>query len=197
MTPLIAEVMPARWQDPLVLVQTEERMMCQCSPEGTRPSPTRYWPDAVSLRAAERPYLGASAGALAPSDVSERSVWFFSPSFPSYNACRLLGSRLWGDLSGHTPAGILSRDLHARRCSASGRSPPARGVAVSIILAPLKSQAVPQFDLYPATNLTGVPFPLAAAARLLGGDSARFLDRPGIHWFRDTGSNAPDRTLSP
>lgn len=79
----------------------------------------------------------------------------------------------------------------------AGEVSPARRVAVSMILV---SAEVPGHSPVRALTLddsTGVPFPRAAAARLRGGDSARILDTLAIRWSHDTGSNAPDRTLSP
>jgi len=76
-----------RWHYPQTL-ETEARVVCRPYPAWSRPSPTLHEPGAVSLRAAEQPSLVVSAGVLALYDVSENSVWIFSPSLHSCEAFR-------------------------------------------------------------------------------------------------------------
>jgi hypothetical protein len=77
---VVAGAMPDCVPDPQMLVTAEGRGVGRPDPGWYRHSRRRPWPGAVSLGAAEPPWLVVSAAAPFPYSVFERSVWIFSPS---------------------------------------------------------------------------------------------------------------------
>lgn len=71
-----------------MLVRAEALDVCCPDPGRCRHSHAWQWPGAVSLRAAERPWLVVSPAALVPCNVSGKSIGFVSPSVHSCDEWR-------------------------------------------------------------------------------------------------------------